>query len=341
MTLLKAVFAVICTRIRSRVSINEASDETLDRMHDVIQPGCRDEELSKSQHELEPHGCPTPTAILQRANSQRNDTPSRVVTTDMAIANMKHEERSEEQFLQSHCEQAVGRLAGGIAHEFNNILTIILGNCDLLMMEHKQGGDPAERTDEIKKAAERGVNMTRQLLAYGGKQVPQPAVLDLNSIVHGMESMLNPLIDGQIRLETILDPNLTTVQADPTQIEYVLTNLIVNALDAMPDGGTVTVRTRNILVDAEATGQQIDPDPGVYAEVSISDTGQGIPQDLHKSLFEPFFTTKEKGKGTGLGLSTCLGIVKQSGGQISFVTEVGNGTTFKVILPRVQDETSV
>ena len=279
---------------------------------------------------------PESEAIAQRANSQRNETPTRLMTTGTSIANMESEASSEGQFLQSQKEQAVGRFAEGIAHKFNNLLTIIIGNCDLLLMEHEQGGDSAERTDEIKKAAERGVNMTHQLLACCGKQVPQPAVLDLNSIVLGMEKMLDPLIDGQIRLETIFDPNLATVLADPSQIKYVLTNLIVNALDAMPDGGSLTIRTRNMSVEKELAGRQIDENLGDCVEISIPDTGQGIPQDLRNSLFEPFFTTKEK--GTGLSLATCQGIIKQMGGHISFATEVGSGTTFKVILPRVQDD---
>lgn len=320
------------------VSTNETSAEVIDGISCVIKPGSRDQELPPLSIEPELCAAQESKPLTQGAKNQRNEAPTRLEMVATVIANMKREAGSEVEFLQSQKEQAVGRLAGGIAHKFNNILTIIVGNCDLLLMELEEGGDSAERTDEIKKAAEKGVNMTRQLLACCGKQVPQPAVLDLNSIVLGMESMLEPLIDGQLRFETVFDPDLANVLADPSQIKYVLTNLIVNALDAMPNGGRLTIRTRNISVEKELTEGQINENAGDCVEISISDTGHGIPQDLHNSLFEPFFTTKEKDEGTGLSLATCHGIVKQTGGHISFATEVGIGTTFKVILPRAQDE---
>jgi PAS domain S-box-containing protein len=245
--------------------------------------------------------------------------------------------RLEEQFVQAQKVQAIGQLAGGVAHDFNNILTAILGYTDLLLKELPPQGALQLNAGEIKKAATRAASLTRQLLAFSRKQVLQPRVLDLNGIVSDMHKMLKRLLGEHIDLMTVPLGDLGRVKADPGQMEQVLVNLAVNARDAMDHHGRMTIETANVRLDETYCYLRTDVTPGEYIMLAVTDSGCGMTAEIKARIFEPFFTTKEPGRGTGLGLATCQGIVKQSGGHIAVYTEVGRGTTFKVYLPRVYE----
>ncbi len=232
--------------------------------------------------------------------------------------------------------EAIGRLAGGVAHDFNNILGVILGHCDL-MAEQLAGVDQAvPHTTAIRKSAQHAAALTRQLLAFSRKQVMQMQELNLNEVVGALTEMLKRLIGENIELTLDLAPELGMVNADPVQIEQVVMNLVVNARDAMPKGGRITIGTANVELDRAYVSSRPPVLPGSYVMISVSDTGHGMDEATVAHLFEPFFTTKELGRGTGLGLSIIYGIVRQSNGHVLVYTEPGLGSTFKVYLPRLE-----
>jgi PAS domain S-box-containing protein len=242
----------------------------------------------------------------------------------------------EAQLLQSQKMESVGRLAGGIAHDFNNLLGVILGYGALLLGKAKDAPDRA-KLEQIVKAGERAAGLTRQLLAFSRKQVLRPRVLDLNGLVADMDRMLRRLIGEDINLTTLLD-GLGRVKADPGQIEQVLMNLVVNARDAMPRGGQLAIQTSNVVLAESDAAEHPDVRPGRYVTLAVRDTGVGMTLETQRKIFEPFFTTKGLSEGTGLGLATSDGIVKQSGGHIAVKSELGHGSTFRVYLPRVDEE---
>jgi PAS domain S-box-containing protein len=244
----------------------------------------------------------------------------------------------EEQLRQSQKLESVGMLAGGIAHDFNNLLTVITGYSELTLNRLDQADPLARNIEEIKKASKRAAALTRQLLAFSRKQVLQPKVIDLNSVIVNIEKMLGRLVGEDMELRTSQGIGLGQVKADPGQIEQVILNLVVNARDAMPKGGKITLETANIYLDETYARGHIAVKPGWFVMLAVTDTGQGMDVETQKYIFEPFFTTKEEGKGTGLGLSTVYGIVKQSDGNIWVYSEVGVGTTFKIYLPLVDEQ---
>ena len=271
------------------------------------------------------------TSIAVRENTRALRNPDGSVLCYQGVVEDVTERRMlEEQLRQAQKMEALGRLAGGVAHDFNNLLTAIIGYSDLLLMRLKQGDPLRANAEEIKKAGGRASALTRQLLAFSRKQVLQPVVLDLNTVITDMEKMLRRLIGEDIRLVTSLQPVLGLIKADPGQIEQVVMNLVVNARDAMPDGGTLTIET----VDEAGGGGAAGARPRVM--LTIADTGCGMTPEVRAHLFEPFFTTKQR--GTGLGLSTVYGIVVQSRGEISVTTEPGQGTVFRIYLPRIEGE---
>ncbi|MGH7163128.1 MAG: ATP-binding protein, partial [Planctomycetota bacterium] len=243
--------------------------------------------------------------------------------------------RREQQLRQSQKMEAIGQLAGGVAHDFNNLLTVMMGHGDAALHQLRDGDPLRANLAEIRKAAERATALTRQLLAFSRKQVLTPKVFTLNLVVTDLEKMLRRLIGENIELVARLDPELGRVRADVGQIEQVLMNLVVNARDAMPNGGRLTIETRNATLDAVAVARMPGAKAGDHVLLSVSDTGVGMDKSVMARLFEPFFTTKEHGKGTGLGLATVYGIVKQSGGWIGAESEPGKGSTFSVYLPIV------
>jgi signal transduction histidine kinase len=249
--------------------------------------------------------------------------------------------KSEDQLRQAQKLEAIGQLAGGIAHDFNNLLTVINGRSQLMMTRLKPGDKMRSELELIYKTGERAAKLTRQLLAFSRQQVLEPRVICLNTVAVEMEKMLRRLIPENIELMTSLDQTLGRVKVDPSQIEQVILNLVVNARDAMPNGGKLVIETANKTLNEDYCRARTDLTPGRYVRLAVSDTGHGMSDLIRARIFEPFFTTKGKDKGTGLGLSTVFGIVKQSHGHIEVYSEVGKGTSFKIYFPQTDESASM
>ena len=261
------------------------------------------------------------------------------VKEDISERKRTEEERAalQDQLRQSQKMEAIGRLAGGVAHDFNNLLTVIKGYCQLSLAEMKESTPLKDTLEVINQAAEKAAGLTRQLLAFGRRQIMEVKILDLNGLLQNLDKMLRRIISEDIELVTLLREDLGKVKADPGQIEQVVMNLAVNAKDAMSKGGKLIIETANVELDKSYAQAHVAVTPGPYVMIAVSDTGTGMAPEVRDRVFEPFFTTKGKGKGTGLGLSTVYGIVKQSGGNIWVYSEPGQGTTLKIYLPRVDE----
>ena len=253
------------------------------------------------------------------------------------VRDITDRKKAEDELHQSQKMDAVGRLAGGVSHDLNNLLTAVGAYADLLLMDLPEGSPSSLQVVEIKKAVEQAAALTGQLLAFSRKQVLQPKVLDLNGVVGSMASLLRRLIGENVELEILQAEDTGHVRADPGQLEQVILNLVVNGRDAMPQGGNLTLETAPVDMDESRAREGPGIDPGPYAMLVVTDTGCGMDDEVLSHIFEPFFTTKERHKGTGLGLSTVFGIVKQSKGGISVSSKPGTGTTFRIYLPRVPD----
>jgi two-component system cell cycle sensor histidine kinase/response regulator CckA len=288
------------------------------------------EALRKAHEELEIRVLER-TRDLVEANAQLTREIEGRKRTEEALG------QAEEQLRHAQKMEAVGKLAGGIAHDFNNLLSVIISYATILSSDVDADGAIGQGLAEIKRAGERAADLTRHLLAFGRQQVLAPRVVDLNEVVSKMDRILRRLLGEDLELRTVAAADLGRVRADPGQLEQVIMNLAVNARDAMPLGGKLTIATANLEVDERAAKNRIGITPGAYVTLSVTDTGAGIDRATLPRIFEPFFTTKAQGKGTGLGLSTVFGIVKQSGGHIEVESERGRGTTFKIYLARTDD----
>ena len=271
-------------------------------------------------------------------NSRAIYRDGEVVGTQGVARDITERKQLEEQLRQSQKMESVGRLAGGVAHDFNNLLTVITGYSEMLLKSFEDDEDVSWKVEEIRKAGKRASALTYQLLAFSRKQVLQPKLLDINATVNDVGKMLQRLIGEDIELVMVLHPAIGQIKADPGQISQIIMNLAVNARDAMPRGGKLSIETANIQLDEEFVRQHLGAKPGSYVMLALVDTGIGMDADIQKQIFEPFFTTKETGSGSGLGLATVYGIVKQSGGYITVESEVGQGSTFRIYLPLVDGE---
>ena len=249
------------------------------------------------------------------------------------VTDISRRKHLEQQLQQAQKMEAVGRLAGGVAHDFNNMLTVITGYGTMVLAELQDQDPLRSHVEEILSATNRAAALTSQLLAFSRQQPIRPQVIDLNALIANTEKMLRRLIREDIVLELILEDGLGSVKADLAQVEQAIVNLVVNSRDAMPAGGRITVETANVCLDECYARTHMGVQPGEFVMIAVSDTGEGMDEDVLRRVFEPFFTTKKQGKGTGLGLATVYGMVKQNGGDIWVYSEPGKGTTFKLYLP--------
>jgi len=311
---------------------------------DFVSPQSRDkvamhmQSASEQPYEhvaLRADGTPIPVEVQAKSIQYEGRTMRVTAIRDVSIR-----KKLEEQARMAQRMESVGRLAGGVAHDFNNLLTVILSSVKLL---NGASLDARAREDllQIERAAERAADLTRQLLAFGRRQIVEPRVIDLNALTADLDKMLRRVIGEDIELHTILGRHLWCIRADPGQVEQVLMNMAVNARDAMPAGGRLTIQTANVTVGEERAANDPDLAPGEFVMVTVSDTGSGMDRATMAQIFEPFFTTKAAGKGTGLGLATCYGIVHQAGGSIRVNSEPGRGTTFEVYFPRDRDSVPI
>jgi len=323
-------------------------DEVLGRNPRILRSGRQDHVYYRHMWDLLAHGHVWSGRLVDRRKdgslfewdstiSPVRDGGGNIVNYVAVSRDVSREVQLEEQLRQSQKMEAIGRLAGGVAHDFNNLLTVIMGNIDLMLPEMADEDPHKLAITEVREAAQRAASLTGQLLAFGRRQVLNPKILDLNSVVTHMEGMLRRLIGENIDMQIHVEPDLRKIRADPTQMEQVILNLVLNARDAMPKGGKLTITTTNSQVDDAHALRLGDVGPGIYSGLEISDTGVGMDAETRQHLFEPFYTTKERGKGTGLGLATVYGIVKQSGGHVSVYSEPGGGSTFRIYFPRVED----
>jgi signal transduction histidine kinase len=271
----------------------------------------------------------------------RKDAAGRTIQIQGANQDITERKRLEAYLFQTQKMESVGTLAGGVAHQFNSLLTAIIGRSEVLLAELPAGSPLLEHANEIIQVADRAATLTRQLLAYGRKQFLQPIVLDLNRVIADMEGTLRPFMGVNVDMRFVPANNLHRVKADAGELEQVIVNIIINARDAMPDGGKLTLETANISLGQASEDRVADLKPGAYVMLAIIDTGIGIREEVKPRIFEPFFTTKGIGQGVGLGLSACYGIIKQSGGHISVDSEPGRGATFKIYLPRVEGQAKI
>jgi PAS domain S-box-containing protein len=276
--------------------------------------------------------------LIEWRNTVVRDDLGQIVGTFSSGADITDRRALEEQFRQAQKMEAIGRLAGGVAHDFNNLLTVILGYSELVLADLPLDDSHKADIGEIQKAGTRAAGLTRQLLAFSRKQIIEPTLLDLNVVVADMRAMLGRLIGEDVTVAVKLASAPVPVKADRGQIEQIVLNLAVNARDAMPKGGTLTIEAANIDIDQHNAKTHVSVEPGSYVVLSVTDTGTGMTPQVQARLFEPFFTTKERGKGTGLGLATVQGIVTRSGGSVGVYSEVGKGTSLKVYFPRADAE---
>ncbi|HVY60285.1 MAG TPA: PAS domain S-box protein, partial [Planctomycetota bacterium] len=279
---------------------------------------------------LRPDGTRRRIAWATTVLAGHDGLPQHVIGTGVDVTDQR---KLEEQLRQSQKMDALGRLAGGVAHDFNNLLTVIAGYGERLASPRLTPEQLARAAREINKAAERAAGLTSQLLAFSRKQVMGVATLDVNAVVSDLHGMMRRIIYENIELATVVSPRVRPVRANRGQLEQVIVNLVVNARDAMPQGGKLTIETANVELDARTCARYVGLRPGAYVMIAVSDTGTGMSAETQQRLFEPFFTTKPAGKGTGLGLSTVYGIVRERGGHVGVYSELGRGSTFKVYLP--------
>ncbi len=261
------------------------------------------------------------------------DISGRVVGGIGIVEDVTEKKLLEQQLFQSKKLEAVGRLAGGIAHDFNNLLTLIMLHSEVILKELEEKGNVSASIKEIYDSAQRASNLTTQLLSFARRQVIEPAVFNINTLIKGINKMLKSLMTEKIHIETILDENIYMVKVDPAQLEHAIINLAINAKDAMPEGGRLIIETQNVFLDENYAKNHPEVVPGRYVLIAVSDTGVGMDEEIKSKIFEPFFTTKKEGTGTGLGLASVYGFIKQSGGHIWVYSEIGKGTTFKIYLP--------